>query len=112
MNVSDNGTELTSRAILEWQNETDVAWHYTEPGKPMRNGFVEASTAGYAMECLNEEVFGSLADARRKLNLWRYDYNNSRPQGRDIDKISDEDWHLGMDYYLTSVIRMTRLVTP
>lgn len=33
------------------------------------------------------------------------------PKG-DIDEISDEDWHLGMDYYLMNVIRMTRLVTP
>ena len=30
-------------------------------------------------ECLNEEIFDSLADARRKLALWRYDYNNVRP---------------------------------
>ena len=29
--VSDNGTELTSRAILNWQNETGVAWHYIAP---------------------------------------------------------------------------------
>jgi len=30
-------------------------------------------------EYLNEEIFDSLADARRKLALWRYDYNNVRP---------------------------------
>ncbi len=30
-------------------------------------------------ECLNEEIFDSLADARRKLAIWRYDYNNVRP---------------------------------
>jgi putative transposase len=30
-------------------------------------------------ECLNEEIFDSLDDARRKLGLWRYDYNNVRP---------------------------------
>ena len=24
--VSDNGTELTSMAILRWQEETNVAW--------------------------------------------------------------------------------------
>jgi putative transposase len=30
-------------------------------------------------ECLNEENFDSLADARRKLAIWRYDYNNVRP---------------------------------
>ena len=30
-------------------------------------------------ELLNEEMFDSLDDARRKLALWRYDYNNVRP---------------------------------
>ena len=30
-------------------------------------------------ELLNEELFDSLDDARRKLALWRYDYNNVRP---------------------------------
>lgn len=33
------------------------------------------------------------------------------PKG-DILEMSDEDWHLGMDYYLMNVIRPTRLVTP
>lgn len=33
------------------------------------------------------------------------------PKG-DIVQITDEDWHLGMDYYLLNVIRMTRLVLP
>ena len=33
------------------------------------------------------------------------------PKG-GIDEITDEDWHLGMDYYLLNVIRMARLVTP
>ena len=28
---------------------------------------------------LVEEIFDSLADARRKLAIWRYDYNNARP---------------------------------
>src|SRR5947209_14877103 len=42
MIVSDNGTELTSNAILAWQQERDVEWHYIAPGKPMQNGFVES----------------------------------------------------------------------
>ncbi len=33
------------------------------------------------------------------------------PKG-PIMEISDEDWHLGMDYYLLNVIRMARLVLP
>lgn len=33
MVVSDNGTELTSNAILKWQAERQVEWHYIAPGK-------------------------------------------------------------------------------
>jgi putative transposase len=39
MIVSDNGTELISNAILSWQQEHDLEWHYIAPGKPMQNGF-------------------------------------------------------------------------
>ena len=77
--VSDNGTELTSRAILAWQNQTGVAWHYIAPGKPTQNAFIESFNGRLRDELLNEEVFTSLADARRKLAIWRYDYNTIRP---------------------------------
>ena len=40
--VSDNGTELTSMAILRWCQETCIDWHYIEPGKPTQNAFVES----------------------------------------------------------------------
>ena len=40
--VSDNGTELTSTAILKWSQERRVEWHYTAPGKPTQNAFVES----------------------------------------------------------------------
>jgi hypothetical protein len=33
MIVSDNGTELTSNAILAWQQERGVEWHYIAPGQ-------------------------------------------------------------------------------
>lgn len=39
--VSDNGTELTSNAVLKWQEDRSVDWHHIAPGKPMQNGFVE-----------------------------------------------------------------------
>jgi putative transposase len=41
MIVSDNGTELTSNAILKWCAEHKIEWPYIAPGKPMQNGFVE-----------------------------------------------------------------------
>lgn len=77
--VSDNGTELTSRAILEWQGRTGIDWHYIEPGKPQQNAFIEAFNARLRDELLNEEVFATLDDARRRLARWRHDYNHARP---------------------------------
>ncbi|HPY52097.1 MAG TPA: IS3 family transposase [Sedimentisphaerales bacterium] len=77
--VSDNGTEFTSRAILKWASENRVEWHYIDPGKPQQNAFIESFNGSLRDELLNEELFDSLADARRKLAVWRYDYNNVRP---------------------------------
>ncbi len=77
--VSDNGTEFTSKAILKWANVNKVDWHYIDPGKPQQNAFIESFNGSLRDELLNEELFDSLADARRKLVLWRYDYNNVRP---------------------------------
>ncbi|MBL3610577.1 IS3 family transposase [Rhodovulum sulfidophilum] len=77
--VSDNGTEFTSKAILKWANDNGVEWHYIAPGKPQQNGYIESFNGSLRDECLNEEIFDSLADARRRLALWRYDYNNVRP---------------------------------
>ncbi len=52
MIVSDNGTELTSRAILAWQEERGVEWHYIAPGKPIQNAFVESLNGRLRDECL------------------------------------------------------------
>tara|TARA_Y100000296_G_scaffold87454_1_gene134721 strand:- start:6402 stop:6689 length:288 start_codon:yes stop_codon:yes gene_type:complete len=41
MIVSDNGTELTSNAVLAWCGEIGVEWPYIAPGKSMQNGYVE-----------------------------------------------------------------------
>ena len=35
MVVSNNGAELTSNAILQWQEERSVEWQYIQPDKPM-----------------------------------------------------------------------------
>ncbi|MBM2429338.1 MULTISPECIES: IS3 family transposase [Roseobacteraceae] len=77
--VSDNGTEFTSRAILRWADRNGVDWHYIDPGKPQQNAFIESFNGSLRNELLNEELFDTLDDARRKLALWRYDYNNVRP---------------------------------
>ena len=77
--VSDNGTEMTSRAMLEWSNRTGVGWHYIDPSKLQQNGFVESFNGKFRDECLNEEVFTTLAEARAVIARWRHDYNHVRP---------------------------------
>lgn len=81
MIVSDNGTELTSMAILKWTQERGIEWHYIAPGKPQQNGYVESFNGRLRDECLNETLFASLAHARAVLARWREDYNHVRPHG-------------------------------
>jgi putative transposase len=82
MVVSDNGTELTSTAILRWSQERGVEWHYIAPGKPTQNAFVESFNGRLRDECLNETLFTSLAQARAILEAWRRDYNTVRPHSK------------------------------
>ncbi len=79
MIVSDNGTEFTSNAMLKWQEDRKVEWHYIAPGKPMQNGFVESFNGRLRDECLNEHLFDTLRHARRLIAAWRSDYNHQRP---------------------------------
>jgi putative transposase len=73
------GTEFTSRAVLEWQTRTGIAWHYIDPGKPQQNAYAESFIGRCRDECLNETVFETLDHARRTLAKWRHDYNHVRP---------------------------------
>jgi len=79
MIVSDNGTEMTSHAVLKWCQKTGVGSHYIASGKPMQNALVDAFNGRLRGECLNEHIFGNLAEARQIIETWRIDYNTQRP---------------------------------
>ena len=79
MIVSDNGTELTSNAVLAYCGEAGVEWHYTAPGKPTQNAFVESFNGRMRDELLNETLFMSMGHAREKIAAWADDYNTGRP---------------------------------
>lgn len=78
MIVSDNGTEMTSNAILAWQQKRSVLWHYIAPGKRQQNGFVESFNGRFRDECLNEHLFLNIAHAGTVIEDWRADYNAVR----------------------------------
>ncbi len=77
MIVSDNGTELTSNAILAWSKDHKVEWHYIASGKPMQNGYVESFNGRMRDELLNESLFFGLDHARSAIAEWADDYNHS-----------------------------------
>jgi putative transposase len=76
---SDNGPEFTSWVMDQWACEHGVRLQFIEPGKPIQNAFIESFNSRLREECLNEHVFVSLDDARRKIESWRIQYNRERP---------------------------------
>ncbi|WP_447954221.1 IS3 family transposase [Sphingopyxis chilensis] len=79
MIVSDNGTELTSNAVLAWCGDVGIEWHYIAPGRPTQNGFVESFNGRMRDELLNETLFFTIGQARTILARWVDDYNTERP---------------------------------
>ncbi len=75
----DNGPEFTSRHFLAWCEEQKITLNHIQPGRPMQNGHVESFNGRLRDECLNANWFVNLADAKRKIESWRQEYNAERP---------------------------------
>ena len=86
----DNGSEFASKAMDLWAYKNGVHLDFIRPGKPVENGYIESFNGKLRDECLNVEVFFTLADARRKLHLWRSDYNHHRPHSALADRTPAE----------------------
>ncbi|WP_245820737.1 integrase core domain-containing protein, partial [Flavimaricola marinus] len=98
--VSYNGTELTSNAMLKWQEDRQVEWHYIAPGKPMQNGFEESFNGRRRDESLNERLFPTLRHARQLIAAWRDDYNHHRPHS-SLDGRTPREYHQRSEEDLT-----------
>jgi putative transposase len=75
----DQGPEFISKELDLWAYTRGVELDFSRPGKPTDNAFIESLNGKFRAECLNVHWFLSLADARRKCELWRRDYNDHRP---------------------------------
>jgi len=75
----DNGPEFISRVVDQWAYEQGVELHFIDPGKPTQNAYIESFNGKFRDECLNENWFMSLEEARMKIEAWRKDYNQVRP---------------------------------
>jgi putative transposase len=72
-----SGPELACAAMAEWASER-VGPHFIPPGQLWRNGYIESFNSRVRDECLNINVFWSLAPARVVISDWKADYNHRR----------------------------------
>lgn len=79
--VCDNGPEFISHALDQWADEHGVKLEFIQPGKPVQNCFIESFNGRFRDECLNENWFVSLDDARTIIARWKTEYNDVREHG-------------------------------
>jgi len=75
----DNGPEFTGKTLDEWAYRRGVKLNFIRPGKPVENAYIESFNGKLRDECLNENWFITLKDAREAAEAWRIDYNEFRP---------------------------------
>jgi putative transposase len=95
--TTDNGTEFTSRAVDEWAHRNGVKLDFIPPGKPIENAYIESFNCRLGQECLDENWFMSLEDAKIKIEAWRTDYNEHRPHmslGHQTPAQFEAEWQL------------------
>lgn len=77
--VLDNGPEFSGRMLDAWAYQRGVRLLFIQPGKPVQNAYAESFIGRLRDECLNENWFLNLQDARDSIEAWRLDYNHVRP---------------------------------
>ena len=77
--IIDNGPEFISNALDAWAYKECITLHFIRPGKPVDNAFIESFNGRLRDECLNENWFTSIEQARWIIEKWRRDYNTTRP---------------------------------
>jgi putative transposase len=75
----DNGSEFSGRLLDLWAYHHGVQIDFSRPGKPTDNCFIETFNGSLRDECLNVHWFESMEEAKRQIEDWRRDYNESRP---------------------------------
>lgn len=102
---SDNGTEFTSNTILQWAHEKSLEWQYIQPGKPQQNGYIESFNGRFRDECLNENLFFDIQQAREVVEKWRDDYNRLRPHS-SLGGLTPEEMFMQHSYVHEQVVNI------
>ncbi len=79
---SDNGSEFIAHQVKEELQRQEIAIAYIDPGSPWQNGHIESFHNRLRDECLNQELFLSVTEARVVVEQWRHKYNAKHPHSR------------------------------
>ena len=75
----DNGPEFISKTLADWAEEHAIDLEFIQPGKLMKNSYVERFNRTYRDEILNSYVFKTLSQLRAITEEWMDQYNEERP---------------------------------
>lgn len=76
---TDNGPEFTCRAFMTWAQKHGIKHILIELGSPTQNAYIKSFNGTFRDECLDENWFESLEQARQAIATWRTDYSEIRP---------------------------------
>lgn len=91
--LTDNGSEFTSNIMNAWAYDHKVEHIFTDPGKPMQNGYIESFNGKLRAECLNQHWFRNVPEAKELIENWRLEYNQVRPHS-SLDNLTPEEYAL------------------
>jgi putative transposase len=86
----DNGPEFISKALDGWAYRNKVKLDFIRPGKPTENGHVESFNGKFRRECLSQNYFLDMAEAKQTIEDWRVEYNTVRPHSTLNDLTPEE----------------------
>lgn len=87
----DNGPEFISQVLDEWAHRRGVHLDFIRPGKPTDNPYIESFHDKFRDECLNDNYFLDLREARELIEDWRNEYNTVRPH-ESLDQLTPHEF--------------------
>ena len=76
---TDNGPEFLSTTYKNWAQNNGIELVYSEPGKPMQNGYIERFNRTFREDVLNAYLFIDVNQFNVIAERWKEDYNDNHP---------------------------------
>ena len=84
---TDNGPEFISKEYKKWCHENDIIPIYSEPGRPMQNGYVERHNRTFREDILDAYLFTTVQQFNIIAEKWMDDFNKYHPH-KALNKMS------------------------